>query len=97
MSDEEQLLKADGFDEAVLGVGRRCGQPDLLVYDYQKCCEVLVKRDKMTYEEAEEFMEYNVVGAWVGDKTPVFVNTDKEELTELYDLSEVKLNGETTN
>ena len=97
MSDEEQMLKADGFDEAVLGVVRRCGQPDLLVYDYQKCCEVLVKRDKMTYEEAEEFMEYNVVGAWVGDKTPVFVNTDKEEITELYDLSEVKLNGETTN
>ena len=95
--DEEQLFKADGFDEAVLGVGRRCGQPVLLVYDYQKCCEVLVKRDKMTYEEAEEFMEYNVVGAWVGDKTPVFVNTDKEEITELYDLSEVKLNGETTN
>ena len=51
----------------------------------------------MTYEEAEEFMEYNVVGAWVGDKTPVFVNTDKEEITELYDLSEVKLNGETTH
>ena len=73
MSDEEQLLKADGFDKAVLGVGRRCGQPDLLVYDY------------------------NVVGAWVGELTPVFVNTDKEEISELYDLSEVQLDGKTTH
>ena len=27
------MLKADGFDKAIVGVGRRCGQPDLLVYD----------------------------------------------------------------
>ena len=60
MEEEEQLLKADGFDKAILGVGRRCSQPDLIVYDYDKCCEILVKRDKMTYEEAVEFMEYNV-------------------------------------
>lgn len=88
------MLKADGFDEAVLGVGRRCSQPNLLVYDYHKCCEILVKRDKMTYEEAEEFMEFNVVGAWVGDTTPIFVNTDKEDMYELY---EVQLDGKTAH
>ena len=97
MEREEQLLKADGFDKAILGVGRRCSKPDLLVYDYDKCCEILVKRDKMTYEEAMEFMEYNVVGAWVGETTPIFVNTDKEEISELYDLSEVQLNGKTAH
>ena len=56
-----------------------------------------MKRDKMTYEDAMEFMEYNVVGAWVGELTPVFVNTDKEEISELYDLSEVQLDGKTTH
>ena len=94
MSNEEQMLKADGFDEAVLGVGRRCGQPDLLVYDYHKCCEILVKRDKMTYEEAEEFMEFNVVGAWVGETTPVFVHTNKEAL---FEIVEVNLDGKTAH
>jgi hypothetical protein len=92
--EEEQLLKADGFDEAILGVGRRCGQPNLLVYDYHKCCEILVKRDKMTYEEAEEFMEFNVVGAWVGESTPIFVHTNKEAL---FELIEVNLDGKTAH
>jgi hypothetical protein len=92
--EEEQLLKADGFDEAILGVGRRCGQPNLLVYDYHKCCEILVKRDKMTYEEAEEFMEFNVVGAWVGDTTPIFVHNDQEAM---FELVEVELDGKTAH
>jgi len=92
--EEEQLLKADGFDEAILGVGRRCGQPNLLVYDYHKCCEILVKRDKMTYEEAEEFMEFNVVGAWVGDITPIFVHNDQEAM---FEIVEVELDGKTAH
>jgi hypothetical protein len=29
--------------------------------------------DNMTYEQAVEYMEYNVVGGSVGDKTPVFI------------------------
>ena len=94
MEGEEQLLKADGFDKAILGVGRRCSQPDLIVYDYDKCCEILVKRDKMTYEEAEEFMEFNVVGAWVGESTPIFVHTNKEAL---FELIEVNLDGKTAH
>ena len=30
----------------------------------------------MEYEEAMEWMEYNVCGAWMGDKTPIFVRCD---------------------
>lgn len=66
------MLKADGFDEAILGVARRCGQPDLIAYSVTACLEVLM-RDGATYEEAVDFFEYNVVGAWVGDETPVWV------------------------
>ena len=28
----------------------------------------------MTYEEAVEWMEFNVVGAWMGPKTPIFIH-----------------------
>jgi len=54
------MLKADGFDEAIIGIGQRCGQPDLIAYDYDKCIEIL-ERD-MTYDEAIEYFEFNVVG-----------------------------------
>jgi len=65
------MLKADGFDDAIVGRGSRCGQPDILVYSVEKCIEILAR--DMSYEDAEEFFEFNVVGAWVGDETPIWV------------------------
>jgi len=65
------MLIADGYDEAVLGVARRCGQPDLIAYDVEKIIEILVTRDDMTYEEAVEFFDFNIAG--VGEETPIFI------------------------
>jgi len=70
---DEDMLLADGFDDAIIGYAQRCGQPALAVYDRERCIDVLMKRDGMTHEEAEEFFEFNVVGAWVGDRTPLFL------------------------
>jgi len=67
------LKIADGFDGAVLGVGRRCSQPDLVVYSYEKCVAVL-EAQGLSHEDALEHMEFNVVGAWMGDETPIFVH-----------------------
>lgn len=69
MSEE---LYADGFEDAIIGVGRQFNT-DVVIYDEDKCLEILVLRDQMTPEEAEEFFEFNVVGAYVGDHTPIFV------------------------
>ena len=44
------------------------------VYDYDVCVQILMERDSMTIEDAVEWMEYNVVGSYVGDKTPVFIS-----------------------
>ena len=71
--EEEDFLFEDGFDEAILGVGRRATQPEVVAYDYEKCVQILVERDEMTEEEAREYMEFNVVGAFVGERTPVFI------------------------
>lgn len=66
------MLTADGFDEAIIGIARRCGQPDLVAYSVTKCLEVLM-RDGATYEEAVDHFEFNTAGAWVGEETPVWV------------------------
>ena len=71
------ILKADGFDGAILGLGRRCGQSDLLVYDADKCVAILMK-DGMTDEEAMEYFEYNVVGSWMGEGTPIFLYSGED-------------------
>lgn len=77
-SFEDQTLLADGFEKAFIGFGIQFNKT-LAIYDYDKCVKVMMKRDKMTFEEAVEFMEYNVVGAYVGDFTPVFLRRDLTE------------------
>tara|TARA_R110000796_G_scaffold29001_4_gene78909 strand:+ start:3916 stop:4152 length:237 start_codon:yes stop_codon:yes gene_type:complete len=78
------MLKADGFDEALIGIGRRCSQEDVLVYDFDKAVKILVDRDKMAVDEAMEFLEYNTLGAWVGEETPMFVfSMTMEEVDEM--------------
>lgn len=72
--DEEnsETLFADGFDEALVGVGIQFSR-EVAVYDYAKCIDVLMKRHGMEATDAIEYMEYNVVGAYVGKGTPVFL------------------------
>ena len=65
-------LMADGFEEALIGFGTRFNSP-VTIYDLNKCISVLVERDGMSYEEAQEHMDYNVLGAYVGEETPVFI------------------------
>ena len=66
-----EALFADGFDEAIIGYD---ATSFCCIYDYDKCLKVLMERDDMTYPEAHEFMEFNVVSAYVGDFTPIFIH-----------------------
>tara|TARA_R110000772_G_scaffold35493_3_gene85520 strand:+ start:3839 stop:4111 length:273 start_codon:yes stop_codon:yes gene_type:complete len=78
------MLKADGFDEAIIGTGLKWtenGSVDVLVYDADKCVEILMERDDMEYDEAVEFFEFNTVGSYMGETTPIF--TWKEDFKEL--------------
>ena len=68
------LLEPAKFDAAILGVLERCGEEPKVCYSLEKILEILME-DGMTYEEAVEYYEYNVVGAWMGDQTPAFLNT----------------------
>lgn len=64
------LLKADGFDEAIIGVVERIGV-QAICYDKDKVIEILMK--DMPYEEAIEYFEYNIAGAYVGESTPFYL------------------------
>ena len=73
-SHNEEAVLADGFDEAFIGMVERCGLPaPVVLYDKGKCIQILIDRDGMTYEDAEEFFDFNVTGAWVGEYTPMFL------------------------
>lgn len=69
------MLFADGYDDAIIGVGERCGQPVVCIYDAWKCVEILIRRDGMDPEEAMDFFQFNTLGAWVGENTPMYMWT----------------------
>jgi len=71
LADEEALL-ADGFDRAL--IGHTQGMNVVAVYDYDLCIDILVKNGEMSIEDAVEHMSFNVVSAYVGEKTPIFVS-----------------------
>ena len=65
--DDESFLKADGFDEAIIGVDENSMR---LIYSVSKCIEILSQ--DMSEEDALEHFYYNVSGSYVGDKTPIW-------------------------
>ena len=72
---ENDCLIADGLDDAIIGISAGINPQGMcVVYDYDKCVEIFVK-EGMSYTEAIEWMEFNVVNAYVGENTPVFVHT----------------------
>lgn len=69
---EDEFLKADGFDAAILGVDSGSMR---LIYSKSKCIEILMS-EGMTDEDALEYFNYNVEGAYVGEKTPIWCLDD---------------------
>ena len=62
------------YEDAFIGFAQRCGQPRLAVYDRHKCASILIVDHGMDKQEAMEYFEYNVDGAWLGDDTPLIFN-----------------------
>lgn len=79
MSIEEELAElnpdamlADGFEGALIGIGLQFNR-HLAVYDYETCVQILMSRDGLSRQDADEYMDFNVLGAYVGENTPVFI------------------------
>tara|TARA_R100001443_G_scaffold58369_1_gene68939 strand:+ start:3572 stop:3832 length:261 start_codon:yes stop_codon:yes gene_type:complete len=68
-----EAMMADGFDEAILGMCIQFGTEPIVAYDYEKCLNILMERDDLTRTDAIDFMEFNVIGSYVGLHTPVFI------------------------
>ena len=68
------MIILEGFDAAILGVGESAGwDAPLVVYDYQKCLDVLMKDNDWEKEDAIAWMDSNVINVYMGKGNPVFV------------------------
>ncbi len=69
---DEDILIANGFDEAILGYDNNSGR---VIYSVKKSIDILVN-EGMTFEDAYEHFDYNVRGSYVGEKTPIWCDDD---------------------
>ena len=76
VEEELLLLGMEGderkrFEPAILGIAHRFGMQPVVTYDYRKVIDIFA--EDMSHEEAQEYFDFNVIGAWVGEGTPIFI------------------------
>ena len=75
--EEQQYLKIEGYDNALVGVASvwdtSGNQEERLIYNGEAILTILVQRDGMTFEEGMEFISTNIEAAYVGPLTPIIV------------------------
>ena len=72
------VLEPNYFDKAIIGMVQRIGL-DAICYDRDKVIEILMEEEGMSFEDAIEHFEYNIIGSWVGDSTPLFLSYSSVE------------------
>jgi len=84
-------LICDGFDEAIIGMAERIDLGPIVAYDKDKIIEILMRdmdvkqddvEDGRTIEEAKfdlalEYFDFNILGAYVGEYTPIFISKNQ--------------------
>lgn len=71
--DEPEIMFADGYDEAIAGVVWD-GERTRVVYTTEEILKILME-DGMSYDEASEYFDFNVAGAYMGVYTPLYLET----------------------
>ena len=68
--DMVRLEPHDKFDKAIIGVVERI---NLHVLCYDVAHLLLILQEDMSEDEAQEYFDYNIMGSWMGDHTPVYM------------------------
>jgi len=76
---EHQILFADGFDQAIVGIDMDTDLPRVI---YSKEMMIAIIAEEIGEEDAIDFLQYNVWGAYVGTGTPMYINTGNREEVE---------------
>jgi hypothetical protein len=71
-----EILKADGYDDCILGYDYSWDGVIRLIYSVDAIIKKLINEDEMTEEDAIEHFEYNMRGGYVGEQTPIWCQDD---------------------
>lgn len=72
----EGAVKLTDFESAIVGVVMEFGNGPRILYSTPKILEILQQKNNMSYSEAEEYFDYNIIGGHFGEQNPVFLDRE---------------------
>jgi hypothetical protein len=78
-------ILADGYEDAIIGIGGQHGSNTVVIYDREKCIEILANQFAQEEDcedpwlEAADYFGYNTECAYVGENTPIFLQRVESE------------------
>jgi len=87
--EETRMLLMDGYDSCIIGTALTWdssgSRTEVAVYDAFKIATVMMNGG-CSYEDAVDYIEFNMVGSYVGRATPIIVwPASAEQIHALYD------------
>jgi len=75
---DPNIIIFDGLNDAIIGHAYlRQSQTNVAVYDYVMIVEVLMGSQGMNRRGAREYADFNIVGAYLGEYTPVILHREE--------------------
>jgi len=62
-----------GFDDAIIGLTEEFGNGPRILYSREKILQILIERDRMEYDEAMEYYDFNILGLFAGEQNPIIL------------------------
>jgi len=73
VEDNPDALLLDGFEAAMVGMTVGHWRPNVAVYDVDLLVEVHASRSGVSRREADAFVSSELIGAYTGENSPLFV------------------------
>lgn len=71
---DEEFIEFTGFDDAIIGVYGNDwnNKPAVVAYSQKEIIKILMK--DMSYDDAMEHFGFNIIGGYLGEKTPIIID-----------------------
>tara|TARA_Y100000296_G_C4959434_1_gene150217 strand:+ start:53 stop:343 length:291 start_codon:yes stop_codon:yes gene_type:complete len=69
------FLAEEYYDKCILGVVEMFGKSPVVCYDKQLLLDTMVEQGMKSLEEVLEYFDFNVLGSYMGESTPVFLDS----------------------
>ena len=72
------MITYDGLDDAIVNAVWLYDGTYVLVYDRWKIIDILMKRDGMSYIDAQDYVCFNIDDAYLGKYTPIIYDEEEQ-------------------